>query len=104
MSKKHFFLKLIPPRSTFPYDITEAERALMKEHAAYTQNHFQEGRVLIYGPVLAPVDAFGMAVLEVADEAEARSMLDNDPSVRGGLNRYEIFPILVAAARSASAD
>lgn len=96
---KHFFLKLVPPRATFPYDITDAEKALMGQHAAYMKGEFEAGRVLVYGPVLAPTNAFGLAVLEVEDEAEARRMLDADPTVLAGLNRYEIFPMMVAAAR-----
>jgi uncharacterized protein YciI len=99
MAKHHFFLKLIPPRATFPYDITEAEKVLMTEHAAYMKQEFDAGRVLIYGPVLAPTNAFGLAVLEVEDDTEARQLLDADPTVKGGLNRYEIFPMIVAAAR-----
>jgi uncharacterized protein YciI len=99
MEKQHFFLRLIPPRPTFPHDITAAERALMGAHAAYTKEHFDAGRILIYGPVLAPVDSFGMAVVEVMSEAEARAMMDADPSVAAGMNRYELLPMRVAAAR-----
>ena len=99
MAKKHFFLKLVPPRATFPYDITDPEKSLMAEHAVYMKGQFEAGRGLVYGPVLAPTNAFGLAVLEVEDEAEARRMLDADPTVLGGLNRYEIFPMMVAASR-----
>jgi uncharacterized protein YciI len=99
MNKKHFYFKLIPPRPTFPHDITPEERALMAEHAAYFQTQFRAGTVLIYGPVMAPGGSFGMGVLEVADEAEARQIGENDPSVRGGLNRFEFHPMMVAAAR-----
>jgi uncharacterized protein YciI len=100
MAKQHFFLRLIPPRPTFPHDMTDAERTLMREHAAYTKGHFDDGRVLIYGPVLAPTHSFGMAVIQVNDEAEARAMMEADPSVVGGLNTYELLPIHVAAARA----
>jgi uncharacterized protein len=100
MAKQHFFLRLVPPRPSFPHDITDAERELMREHAAYTKQNFDAGRILIYGPVIAASDSFGIAVVEVADEAEARSMLDADPSVVGGLNRYELTPMRVAASRA----
>jgi uncharacterized protein YciI len=100
MAKKHFFLRLVPPRPSFPHDITEAERALMREHAAYFKQLFEAGRVLIYGPTLDAQNAFGMGVLEVEDEAEVRSIMDADPTVRAGLNRYELSPLLVAAARA----
>ncbi len=100
MNKQHFFVKLIPPRPTFPQDITPEERALMAEHAAYFQQQFKAGKILLYGPVSAPQGAFGMGVVEVADETEARRIVENDPSVRGGLNRFEVHPMMVAASRA----
>jgi hypothetical protein len=41
-----------------------------------------------------------MAVLEVADEAEARQFAEDDPSVKAGMNRFELHPMRVAAARA----
>jgi len=100
MVKQHYFFKLIPPRPTFPQDITDEERRLMDEHSRYYQEHFAAGRLLLYGPVLAPGGAFGLAVLEVDSEAEARQFGDGDPSVRAGLNRFEFYPMHVAGARA----
>jgi uncharacterized protein YciI len=100
MAKQHYFFKLIPPRPTFPHDITADEKRLMDEHGRYFQEHFAAGRLLIYGPVMATGGAFGLAVLEVDNEAEAQQFGDGDPSVRGGLNRFEIYPMQVGAARA----
>jgi uncharacterized protein len=100
MNKQHYFFKLIPPRPTFPHDITEREAALMNEHSAYFQRQFEAGKFLLYGPVMAPDGAFGVAILEVEDEAEAREFGDNDPSVRASLNRWEIYPMRVSGARA----
>ena len=58
----------------------------MNEHSAYFQRQFEAGKLLLYGPVMAPDGAFGLAILEVGDEAEARQLGENDPSVRAGLN------------------
>jgi uncharacterized protein YciI len=99
MSKQHFFVRLIPPRATFPMDITPEEKVLMREHVRYTKESFDAGKILIYGPVMAPGGAFGMAVFEVADEAEVRAVLENDPTVLAGLNRFEIHPMRVGAAQ-----
>jgi uncharacterized protein YciI len=102
MDKRHFYFKLIPPRATFPADITDEERALMGKHSVYSQQQFDAGKLLAYGPVMAPEGAFGLGILEVADEAEARHFGENDPSVLGGLNRFEFYPMRVANARAKS--
>ena len=102
MDKKHYYFKLIPPRPTFPADITEHEKSLMGEHAVYCEQQFAAGKLLAYGPVMVTGGAFGLAILEVADEAEARQFGENDPSVRAGLNRFEFYPMHIAAARGKS--
>ena len=102
MNKQHYYFKLIPPRPTFAMDLTDKERALMEEHGAYCAQQFAVGKLIAYGPVLAPDGAFGVAILEVADEAEARQFGENDPSVLAGMNRFEFYPMRVAAARAKS--
>jgi len=99
MNKQHYFCKLVPPRATFVQDMTDQEKLLMKEHADYTKDHFDAGKILIYGPVMATGWPFGMAVFEVANEAEVRQVLENDPTVRAGLNKFELSPMRVGAAR-----
>lgn len=99
MSKQHFFYKLIPPRPTFANDITDMERGLMMAHVQYFHQHFLEKRVLIYGPVLAAQGSFGMAVLEVKDEAEARTIAENDPTILAKLHTFEISPMRIGAAQ-----
>jgi len=71
----------------------------MQEHVRYTQEKFAAGKVLLYGPVMAPAGAFGMAVFAAADEAEVREVLENDPTVRGGLNTFEVYRMRVGAAQ-----
>jgi uncharacterized protein len=103
LNKQHYFFKLVPPRPTFPQDITEAERRLMDEHFRYFQDHFAAGRLPLFGPVMATGGAFGLAVLEVENEAEARLFGEGDPSVKAGFNRFEFSPMRVAAARAMEA-
>jgi hypothetical protein len=43
--------------------------------------------------------ALGMAVFEVADEAEVRQVLEKDPTVLAGMNKFEIHPMRVSAAQ-----
>jgi uncharacterized protein len=102
MSKQHFFLKLIPPRPTFAQDMTDQERAVMQEHVNYVGEAFRQGLVLIYGPVMAPEGAYGMAVLEMADAAEVQKYMSEDPSIKSGLNTFEFYPMRVGQARGAN--
>ena len=74
----------------------------MSDHGAYFQQHFDAGKVLLFGPVLSPEGAFGVGILELADDAEARQFCENDPSVRAGLNHWELSPMLVTASRAKS--
>jgi uncharacterized protein YciI len=93
VQKLRFFLKLIPPRTTFADDMTPEEGKLMQQHADYWKTQFATGAVLIIGPVLDPKGVWGMAVLETATEAEARTLAMNDPSVKAGLNKVELSPM-----------
>lgn len=102
MSKQHFFMKLIPPRPTFAQDMTADERAVMQQNVQYVGEAFNRGAVLIYGPVLAPEGAYGMAVLEMADAAEVQEFMAGDPSIRSGLNTFEFYPMRVGQARGNS--
>lgn len=79
-------------------DVTAEEKLLMQEHARCTKEKFPAGKILIYGPVMAATKAFGMAVSEAEEEAEVREALENGPSVRAGMNTFEIYPMRVGAA------
>ena len=72
----------------------------MDEHGRYFQEHFAAGKVLLFGPVMASGGAYGLGVLEVENEAEAQQFGEGDPSVKAGLNKFEIHPMRVSAARA----
>ncbi|MFY9748269.1 MAG: YciI family protein [Acidobacteriaceae bacterium] len=100
MPKQHFYFKLIPPRPTFAMDANAEELALMKKHSEYCGEQFRAGRLLLYGPVLARDGAFGVGILEVENEAEAREFGENDPSVLAGMNRFELAPMRLGASQA----
>jgi uncharacterized protein YciI len=100
MTKTHFFIRLVPPRASFIQDMTAEERDLMQQHSVYTRAQFDAGKILVYGPVMDARGPFGMAVFEAESDAEVRRILDEDPTVKAGLNRYEVSPMRVAAARA----
>jgi uncharacterized protein YndB with AHSA1/START domain/uncharacterized protein YciI len=70
--------------------MTTDEERTMDEHFTYLQALMWAGKVLLAGPCLDPV--FGLAILDVADEIEARQLMDADPSVVAGVLTYTIHP------------
>lgn len=95
---QQFFMRLTPPRPTFAKDMTADEMAQMQKHAAYWAEQFKTGKVLIIGPVDDPKGVFGFVVVECT-EAEAHAMADGDPTVKSGLNHFDVMPMHVFARK-----
>ena len=89
--KKHFFLKLIPPRSTFMMDMTDDERGIMQQHVQYWAKLLERGTAIAYGPVLDPKGGYGIGVVCVDTDEELQLVMANDPA--NGLNKYEFTPM-----------
>jgi uncharacterized protein len=90
--KKHFFLKLNPPRPSFLQDITNEERTVMQEHSVYWKDLQSKEFVIVFGLVFDPKGGFGIGILEVEDESLLEEMQKNDPALKIG-NTYEIYPM-----------
>ena|SRR4051794_20401278 len=96
-----FFCRLNPPRPNFATTMSEAERALMGQHAAYLGGLQQNGTVVMFGPVGDPKGAWGLGILECADEAEAKAITAGDPVVKSGQGfSYDVAPMLAARLRN----
>lgn len=91
MDKKYFVLHLLPSRSDFAQTMTEEERAVMMEHIAYWTKLMNEGKVLVFGPVLDPAEVYGLGIVSVDNEEEVREFIANDPAAK--INKYEYFPM-----------
>jgi len=90
----YFHLKLVSPRPTFPFDITEAEGKAMAEHSVYWQRLAGDGHAVAIGPVFDPRGPYGLAIVETENEAEAEAFGAADPIVKAGLGfRYEVAPM-----------
>jgi len=93
-SMKTFFCKLIPPRPTFPQDMSPAEAKLMQDHAAYWRDWMSKGNVVAFGPVWDPAGAYGIGIVQFADDMAVRSFAADDPTIKGGAGfRVEIHPM-----------
>ena len=99
MNPGHFVYRLVPPRPSFAADMTDAEQAVMGQHAAYWTNLFEEGLVVVFGVVMEQAGAWGLAVVEGEDEADLRAIAAEDPAVKTGLCTFEIGVMPRASAR-----
>ncbi|PDT17150.1 hypothetical protein CO670_07865 [Rhizobium sp. J15] len=90
----YFFLRLQPPRPTFPHDGTGEEMAAMKRHVEYWHRNALAGSAVTVGPVFEGEGAWGMAVVEVEDQAAAQALADNDPIIASGFGfHFDILPM-----------
>ena len=87
----HYFLKLNPCRPTFAMDMNDEERSIMQQHSAYWRELMQQGKVVVFGPVMDPKGPYGMGVIEAENEDGIRQFIAGDPASK--INSYEFYPI-----------
>jgi uncharacterized protein YciI len=90
--KKHFVLKLNPPRTTFAQDMTDDERSIMQQHSTYWRNFMTKGFVITFGPVLDPKGVYGLGIVEVDGQEQLEEFMANDPARK--LCKYEFYPMM----------
>ena len=94
-----FVCRLIAPRPTFAFDMTEAEREMMGRHGAYLRQWAEEGSVILFGPVGDPKGPWGLAIFEAVDEAKVKEIVDGDPVLNSGAGfSHEILPMMQAVS------
>jgi uncharacterized protein YciI len=98
----HFVYRLIPPRPSFAQDMTPEEGALMAAHSEHWRGLMDDGRVLVFGPVLEADGVWGMAVVEAADADEVAAWGEADPAVASGVMRFAVLPMLSAVVPAAA--
>jgi uncharacterized protein YciI len=62
----------------------------LKEHGKYMLSLYIKGSMKLAGPLTD--NAGGAVLLDVSDEAEAQTIVANDPAVRSGIFVYELHP------------
>ncbi|OCX53089.1 hypothetical protein BEL04_01875 [Mucilaginibacter sp. PPCGB 2223] len=87
----HYMLKLVPCRPSFAQDMTDAERAVMMEHIAYWKPYLEDGTMIVFGPVADPAGAYGLGIVAVDSEEQAKQLMADDPASK--INTYEYYPM-----------
>ena len=79
---------------------TEAEQAIITRHFTYLERLTQEGTVILAGRTLnTDASSFGIIVFEAENDAQAQSIVDNDPAIQHQVMAAELFPYRVALMR-----
>jgi uncharacterized protein YciI len=97
-SMTHYLYTLRPTRlEMLAEGPTQAEADTTAEHFAYLEALVERGVVVLAGRTLTTdASSFGICILRAASEAEARTIMENDPGVRNGVMRAELFPYRIA--------
>ncbi|WP_454915328.1 YciI family protein [Xanthobacter sediminis] len=67
----------------------------MVAHGAFWQDEADCGRALAVGPVADPDGIWGLALVEVGDEADAHALAARDPVITANLGfAYKVMPLL----------
>ena len=90
---KYYFFKLIPPRPSFPADMTPDEAKLMQQHVAYWKGLMQQGTALAFGPVADPAGVYGIGLVRLEDGLAPEPLGAADPAVARLGFRNEIQPM-----------
>lgn len=94
--KHQFMAALNGTREGWPDEMTAEEKRIMVEHYHYLVDLTNEGKVVMAGPCFG---LFGMIVLEVDSEKEAKEIMAEEPSVVQGVHTYEMYPMKVSLMR-----
>lgn len=89
-----FLVKLIGTRPGWPDNMTEAEMKVMQEHYLYLKDLVAEKKVILAGP--CPEGRYGLIIVQGASKKEVVEIMDNEPSVTGGVHTYTMEPIHVS--------
>ena len=71
----------------------------MLQHIDYWTMLTDAGSSLLFGPVLDPKGAFGMAIIEVSSEEEAHEVAQKNPVIAEGICTYDLAPMRLGAVR-----
>ena len=95
-----FVNRLIGPRPTFPMDMSEAERTVMTQHAAFWAPLVEDGTVIVLGPVGDKAGPYGLGVVRASNAEANAAILARDPAITSGLGfRYETAPMMATRTR-----
>lgn len=87
----HYYVIIKPYRQDFLTNPKENEDKIMEDHFYYLKSLLKQKKLFLAGPTLITEDPFGVIILEVNTEKEAKKLIENDPSVKAGIQKVVDF-------------
>jgi uncharacterized protein YciI len=87
-----------PPRDDFANTMTPEEDQVWSEHFARLKRLLADGTLVLAGPTLGPINT-GLVIIDAPDEATARRIMQEDPTIARGYARGELRPFRVSLLR-----
>ena len=85
-------------RDDFAATMTDEEQRVWGEHFERLKRLLSEGILILAGPTLGTINT-GVAVIEAPDEASARRIMEEDPTIASGLATGELRGFRVSLLR-----
>lgn len=93
-----YIYRIRPTRpSMLSEGLTAEEESIISEHFTYLQRLTQEGIVLVCGRTMTTDEStFGIVIFVAQSEGDAWKIMENDPAVKRGVMKAELFPFRIA--------
>ena len=84
---------------------TAEESAFITDHSHYLVRLARAGTVHLFGRTLnTDPSSFGLVIFEAPDEQSASAVMEDDPAVRAGVMRAQLFPYRIAGVGTGLRD
>jgi len=74
--------------------MSSEEEAIVEKHYARLKKALDDGKLILAGP--CSDGAFGIVVFRARSERDAKKFMEDDPAVKGGLMKAELYPFRVS--------
>jgi uncharacterized protein YciI len=99
--KQHFFAVIKPYRQDFITNPKKEEERIMSDHFYYLKSLQKQKKLFLAGPTLNLEDPFGIIIFETETEEEAKQLLEDDPSIKAGIQNIDDFrPIRLSLTKT----
>ncbi|MFW9998791.1 MAG: YciI family protein [Candidatus Hodarchaeota archaeon] len=101
MTEEQYFYAIIKPyRQDFIINSKKEEEQIMSDHYFYLKSLLKQKKLFLAGPTLISEDPFGLIIIEAKTLEEAEELLENDPSVKSGIQQIaDLRPIRLSLIR-----